>query len=101
MKPGCNIAPLVERCSSNPFSFDELSCHTTSIWLVDAAVATAFEGAPGADPDPELVLRASRTGPSAFSGPQAARANDRSEMTNHWRRVANMAAPEGDVVLPP
>ena len=39
------LGPVVERCTSKPLSFDELSCHERSIRLINTAMAVRFDGA--------------------------------------------------------
>src|SRR5690242_4058369 len=60
--------PVVERCTSNPFSFEELSCHVTTIWLYAKGTALVAEGALTAGPPP--LDRASTEGSSSRSSEQ-------------------------------
>jgi len=44
------LAPVVERWTSKPSSFVELSRHERSIRLTDTAIAVGFDGALSVDP---------------------------------------------------
>jgi hypothetical protein len=86
------LGPVVERWTSNPDSFVELSCHERSIRFTDTAMAAGFDGAFTVDPG--AAARTSRVGSSGCIRSQE-RESDRIAITMNTGRTTMEPSHEG------
>ena len=86
------LGPVVERCTSNPVSLLELSCHETSIWLGDTALEPVLDGAFTVGP-PALVAETSSEGAVSWLRSHAmTESSSIGHARDTWRRASIAAS---------